>query len=227
MWVSCFNKSTLPADNKGIYRYRLISGTWTKVAQSSTLTTVTNASRIELATAPKDNNVLYALYDNFNIVKTINATSATGSSTWTNLTNPTTSVPSVVSNQTSSHLSIAVDPLNINIVVVGSLRIAKTINGDTTWTSLFNSGTSPCNIINPHVGITNLVFKPNLNNSTATATSSLYACTDGGIYNCTNANSSACPYTWLPLNNNLNITQFYSCAMNNTTDYNFFSWCAR
>jgi len=185
------------------------------IGGSSSLPANNTIQRVELACAPSDANVVYAFYHHglgdVAVFKTTSGAPATlVSSIWDPCTDPQTQVPGVMSTsaQVQRDLAIIVDPNNKDIIYIGSLKVARGefTGSNAVWTDITTSTV-------PHVDIASMEFYPQ-------SSTELYACTDGGIYKCKNpATAPVCTYNSV----NLNITQFNSCAMNNTTAFNFLA----
>lgn len=180
--------------------------------------------RIELACAPSNSNVVYALYDDTNSGRAMKTTN--GGTTWANVTTPSmcdqgTSdafTRSGGGNQAWYDLAIAVDPANENTVYVAGVDGAKTTNGGTTWTNYTSwtggaSGGCTSPSIYVHADIHAIVFQPG---SSGTA---LWG-TDGGVFYATGMNTASPIFS--EKNNGYNITQFYACAVNPTANSDNF-----
>jgi len=98
-------------------------------------------------------------------------------------------------------LSIAASPTNADEVVVGGVNIWKTTNGGANWTILAQWQGSGAPYV--HADIHDLIYK----NGTT-----IYAGTDGGIFNTTNSGSA-----WSALNGNMNIAEIYKIGLSKTT----------
>jgi hypothetical protein len=204
----------LVGGNRVISRLRLnSSNTYDKLDQR----VFTTGTRIALATAPSDANIIYAINVSGppainSIIRTANgATSSSANlATWTTLPIPATSVLKI--DQITRDLALTVDPLNPNTVVLSSLNICKTTNANAVtpnWTAVSQAISVPF----PHADAADFYFKPG-------SSTEAYACNDGGIYRTSNMNTTT--PTWVAKNNGLNVTQFYSCATpSNATDFNF------
>lgn len=151
--------------------------------------------RVELACAPTNSTTLYAFLasasqsiggtDFAKVYKSIN-----GGTSWT----ACGTLPSAILNdQMSYNMTIKVSPVDANKVVIGGDVLAYSTNAGTNWTAVTT---------NPHGDIHELVF-----NNTGNG---LYVASDGGIHyhsNIFGANIVTAR------NKDLNITQFYSCAV--------------
>jgi len=208
------------------------SGTWT--ATGTTGFTTSGIGRIEIATAPSNANVLYAMATNgftsiSGIYKSIN-----GGTSWTTCAKPidaddtTTTLigcvlpscfPSSIKGsippndftrgQSWYDLAIVVDPSNANTLFVGGIDAFKSTNSGTSWTQISKwRNCIPCGSCQfMHADQHSMIYKRGSN-------SVLYFANDGGIYRTTNATASYPTIT--PINDYYNTTQYYSCALHPT-----------
>jgi trimeric autotransporter adhesin len=196
--------------------YRSVNGgtTWTDISPAIV------AGRIELACAPSNANIVYALFHNNsdNNCSDIQKYDASGG-TWTAGTVPTIIDQGNNSNFTRGQawydLIAAVDPSNANSLYIGGVDALRSDDAGLTWTqmstwSLF-AATGFTAAQNVHADQHAIIYQPG---SSAIA---LWA-TDGGIFRTTNANS-ALPTkpTWTSKNSSYDITQYYSVAIHPTT----------
>ena len=188
--------------------------------------------RIELACAPNDANVLYAMVAGTNGTAAIcdNSTlngysfrgvykSVDGGSNWTLCTFPIDSDNCIAQNSDMCRgaswydMAIAVDPNNANTVYVGGIDLFKSINGGSNWTQLSHwQGTGSQYV---HADQHAIVFNPN-------SSAVIYFTNDGGIYR--TANGTASVPTLVSKNKNYNVTQFYAGAIKNTSA-EFYALC--
>jgi hypothetical protein len=173
-------------------------GTWTEV--TPVRTTITQ--RVELAIAPSNSQRLYLLMQdsaNNNSVTGIYR-SSNGGAAWDSL-----GAPAELNNGTNSqawyNLIAAVDPANENILVVGGLSLARSIDGGNTW--------SGYGVGSYHVDQHALVFN---------GSSKLIVGNDGGIAYTENANTASPAF--VNKNNGFNCTQYYGVDLHPTnSDY--------
>lgn len=174
------------------------------------------ANRIELACAPSDANVIYALCENGNIVAGV-LRSGNGGAAWVNRAEPNDADPGIPDTDFSRgqawyDLSIAVDPTNKNTLFVGGVDIFKSADSAGTWTQVthwyggFGSQYA-------HADQHGIAFKPG-------SGTVAYFTNDGGIFQTTNAN--AVVPTLTDKSDNYRTAQFYSCAMHPTTETFYF-----
>lgn len=162
----------------------------------------TGIYRIELATAPSNPDVCYAIpcsssqYKITGIYKTIDR-----GTNW-----DTTSLPGnnyeMAAKQAWYDLSLAVDPNNENIVVAGGLNVWRSRDGGVNWQQLTSGRLDSLLVRYMHVDQHEVVFQ---------GSDTVYFANDGGIYKCDNF-SSDLP-TIYNVNYNYNVTQFYAAAI--------------
>ncbi|MBC8047399.1 MAG: T9SS type A sorting domain-containing protein [Fimbriimonadaceae bacterium] len=162
--------------------------------------------RIELATAPSNPDVCYAIpcstsYKIKGIYKTIDR-----GTTW-----DTTSLPGgdyeLAAKQAWYDMSLAVDPNNENVVVAGGLNIWRTQDGGINWQQLTAGRLDSLLVRYMHVDQHDIIFQ---NSDT------VYFTNDGGIYKCDNFTADF-PVIY-PVNYNYNVTQFYATAIHPDED---------
>ncbi|MGJ8744761.1 T9SS type A sorting domain-containing protein [Polaribacter sp.] len=184
--------------------------TWNQVYTST-------GSRVELAVAPSNANVVYALIASGSLIGEI-IKSTDGGATWTNTTLPDDANDATVSSvdftrgQAWYDLIAVVNPTNPNEVHVGGVNTFKTTDAGATWqkTSSWSSYWDD-SVSHVHADIHNILYRPNNN-------SILYA-TDGGMFFAPDASiiptSGVNAFTTgiFARNKNYNVTQFFSGAI--------------
>ncbi|MFN0202178.1 MAG: WD40/YVTN/BNR-like repeat-containing protein [Bacteroidia bacterium] len=190
-------------------------GTWTDISPVGTF------QRIELAVAPSNGEVVYAICGNGSGIagfyQTTNASATTP--TWTSQAEPkmceSGTTKDITREGTSSQdwydLMLAVNPSNANEVYAGGVNIAKSTNGGATWGEISVWGNACVSRPYVHADIHTMEF---LNN-----TSSLVGC-DGGVYYGTNMNTTDLAFE--ARNTGYNVTQFYACDLSPTAESNIF-----
>ena len=148
-----------------------------------------NLGRTEIAIAPSAPNTVYVLYDNPSdeFWRTTD-----GGATWTMMDQD------ACDGQCSYNMVIRVDPLNPDVVYRGTVRIFKTSNGGTSWTTLTNSWGASQQV---HQDTHSMLMNPNLPGT-------FYVGSDGGLWKSEDAGAS-----FLNRNGNLNFTQFYAVGV--------------
>jgi len=207
----------------GIYRSTDNGVNWTKI-----YTSAADERRIELACAPSNSNIVYALIhdsdgsddvagnnDDNSIKKIMSTTNATvATPTWTTLTTPTwcdqgVTDPDFTRGQAWYDLIAAVDPSNANTVYIGGVDLMKTTDAGTTWSQISRwSSFGGCAGTDIHADNHAIVFKPG-------STTEFLAGNDGGLYRTTDAGASFTSRV-----TGYNVTQYYACAIHPTlTNY--------
>lgn len=183
-------------------------------AGSSWNVTLGDASwgRIELTTSSSHPQVAYISIMDPNT----NGTALMGCSTNGGLDWFTTTVPGPAYSGLQTYTGtqawynniLAVDPTNPNVVYAGGIDFWKSTNGSLSWTQKTNWYPA-AGYAYVHADHHDITFDPSNSNV-------MYLGTDGGIFKSTNNGG-----TWMALNNNLFITQFYygAVAPTGTTYY--------
>jgi len=207
----------------GIYKSTDNGLTWTKIYNSKS-----DEFRIELACAPSNPNVVYALVENNaeNGIPTIMKTT-TGGAIWRELNTPLwydQNCSSLEKDWTRGQdwfdLISIVDPLDENVVYIGAVDLFKTVDGGESWNQIshwhtnFSCGYPPERTV--HADQHAMAFKPGSN-------SELLFGNDGGVYQTTNANTTDIANIRFSFkSDNYNVTQFYATATSNETGGNRF-----
>lgn len=130
-------------------------------------------------------------------------------------TNCTTSTTDFTRNQAWYDLILKVRPDNPNIVLAGAVDLYGTTNGGTSW-NLLSYWTGGCSMPEVHADQHAIEFR-------STNLNEVIFGNDGGVYYSTNAGTAASSgVTFNSRVNGYNVTQFYSCAMNNTSGSNVY-----
>ncbi len=151
--------------------------------------------RVSVQLAPANPSTLYALMD-INGYGTIYKTTDSGLN-WSRVYQGSSGF---FNDQGWYDNYICVDPADENTVLAGGIDIFKTTNGGTSWSNV-TYGYSGGNV---HVDQHCAAFDP-------LSPYIVYAGNDGGMYKSTNTGS-----TWVEINNNLQVTQFYAMAIDNS-----------
>ncbi|WP_338814546.1 T9SS type A sorting domain-containing protein [Bernardetia sp. Wsw4-3y2] len=180
--------------------------TWTNVTPASI---PANSGRIELASAPTNSQIVYAVAsDGSNIAffkKTIN-----GGTTWTDVTVPKyleqgTCAPGTqdfTRGQAWYDLILKVNPTNADHVVVGGIDVHRSTDGGATWTGI-SYWTGGCGEY-VHADVHEFAYKPG-------SADEMLVGSDGGISR--TANVTAPTPNFADKNSGYNVTQFYAVAM--------------
>jgi len=181
------------------YRYTAAPATVTASTWNSPLTTFTTNYNVDLAS---NGDVLYALPANSSFEVSTIYKSLNGGVNWS----ATGATPAALTNgQGWYNMAVAIDPNNVNNVIVGGLDCYKTTNGGTSWTKISNwVGTT-----GQYVHADQQAMLWNTNNRVIVAS-------DGGIHLSNDGGT-----TFSDRNTGLNIKQFYSLAIHPTST-NYF-----
>jgi hypothetical protein len=193
------------------------SGTWTDI--STNIGTLNSSTRIELACAPSDSNVIYAVarVNNGNTDVDFIKKSINGGTTWT-----TCAIPLMVDGSGSHFtrsqawydLILAVHPTNPWLVLVGGIDIHRSTDSGTTWTGISHwyGGFSKPYV---HADQHGMAYRPGNSNEVLFSN-------DGGLHFSTNAGNSGASPTFSSKNTGYNVTQYYACAAINSVNSHYF-----
>jgi len=189
-----------------------------------------NPGRIEVAVAPTNADVVYAIASNTDAINagSDNDTdwiqrSSDGGATWTNLPIATmnqfcgSEQQHITRGQSWYDLILAVSPTNADVVIVGGVDMARSEDGGQTWTQIsrWSNDTNPCDgIPYVHADIHNIVFRPN-------HPSEALIGSDGGIDYSTNLSIATSP-TFEARDKNYTTTQFYAVATDNIDGSDYY-----
>jgi hypothetical protein len=162
------------------------TGTWTDITPAGTW------QRIEIAVAPTNSSVVYALLQGTGDgIGSIKKSTNSGAS-WTDLPLPNWCNQGSISNDFTNNqafydLIIQVDPTNENNVIIGGIDLLKSTNGGTSWTQLTQWARNCTNgsgqLPTIHADQHNVIFFPG-------SGSDLIATNDGGVYYSNNGGTS-------------------------------------
>ena len=200
----------------GIYRSTNGGINWARI-----YTSAVDEERIELACAPTDQDIMYALLQDNNapnslgIKKVMSTTDATAATpTWNTIASPGWCDQGVnrtdfTRGQAWYDFIAVVDPSNENTLFIGGVDIMKSTDAGTTWSQITRWSTfGDCDGANIHADNHAIVFKPG-------STTEFLAGNDGGLYRTTDAGVSFTSRV-----TGYNVTQYYACAIHPTlTNY--------
>jgi photosystem II stability/assembly factor-like uncharacterized protein len=186
--------------------------TWTNLNYGTATGT---PGRIEIACAPSNANILYAVCHNSAATGSTDVSffkkSTDAGATWANVTMPmyrnqncTVSTNHFTRAQAWYDLILSVHPTDPNTVFAGGIDIHRTTNGGTSWSPV-SYWTGNCYSY-VHADIHNIIFRP-------TDVNTLMVACDVGIFYSNNANAGTPAFA--ARNKNYNVTQFYAAAMKN------------
>ena len=191
----------------GIYKSTDNGNSWSYLTPS-----VNGFSRIEIAVAPSDSNTVYAMYENDegsidNIWRSYD-----GGSSWTAFDIPEAyNMDNFARNQAWYDMAINVHPTDADKVMVGAVDLFYSGDSGNSWTQVgqwYGGGGYPYIHADQHY----ILPVP--------GTDRVLASNDGGIYASENGFSPFPNFQMIA--RNLNITQFYSCAMHPEEGSNYF-----
>ena len=177
-----------------------------------------SAERIEIACAPSDANYIYLLAEAGNQVSGI-LQSANQGVTWQVRNEPSDADPGILATDFSRsqawyNLTIAVDPNDEDVLMVGGIDLFRSADGGLNWTQI-SHWYGGFGFQNVHADQHFILYEPG-NSSVA------YFGNDGGIYRTANAHLATPTIT--SKENNYRTIQFYACAMHpNAGSYHFLA----
>lgn len=195
------------------------AGTWVNVSLAEN-NFPTNWARVEIAVAPADPNVVYAVGSVSNRGTAIYRTSD-GGVTWVATSKPiwrdgcggNASDADFTRGQAWYDLVLTVQPNDPSTVYVGGVDFHRSNNGGATWTQL-TMWTGNCGTIQyAHADLHSAIFDPKNPDV-------LYIGTDGGVYKIDNPSNGS--YLVKEKSDGFVTTQFYACAINPDSAFNQF-----
>lgn len=200
---------SLNADNGAL-------GTWTNLSSNITMNA---AERVELACAPSDANVIYAVADGGSGDTDVEwfKKSIDGGNSWSSLPIPLMvdgSGDHFTRGQAFYDLILAVHPTDPDLVIVGGIDLHRSTNGGTSFAPISHwyGGFSQPEV---HADQHAIVFRPGASNE-------MLFGNDGGIFYSTNAGDAGATPAFVHRNTGYNVTQFYACAAKNEINSNYF-----
>ncbi len=192
--------------------------TWT----ISNSTPVNNGEgRVEVACAPSNANVVYAIIESGGQVLLMKKTTNAGS-VWNNMTEPADADQGIPDTDFSRgqawyDLILAVDPVNENNVIAGGIDLFRSTNAGNTWGQISkwsnNNDLALLNCSEVHADQHAIVFKPG-------SSSTLLIGNDGGVYYTTSISTAETNDVIFSRNKGYNVTQYYSAAIHPTSGSN-------
>lgn len=171
------------------------------------ITPAPDGERIELAVAPSNSNVLYAVAAKVRDVVWFKKTTD-GGINWTNVTIPKHKAPGLCMESNADFtrqqawydMIIAVHPNNPKLVLLGGIDLYKSTSGGSSW-GLLSSWTGQCDAY-VHADQHAIQFNP------ADPTSAIFG-NDGGVFYSADVGTASNP-AFKARNNGYNVTQFYA-----------------
>ncbi len=194
--------------------------TWT------TSYTATGGRRVELATAPSDQNYIYAMISGLsggsNVLLEMKQTTNRGAS-WTTRNEPNDAdlgIPATdfTRGQAWYDLILQVDPNDRRTVIAGGIDLFRSTNGTISWTQISkwsnNANLNTLSCPRVHADQHQILFKPG-------ASDTVIFGNDGGVYYSDNLSGAATSSTAISSRNKeYNVTQFYAGALHPTAGNN-------
>ena len=184
----------------------------------SDVTPQTGGERIELASAPSNPSVVYAVASNNTNIAWFRKTT-NGGNTWTDVAIPIyleqncfPGSQDFTRGQAWYNLIMAVQPNNPDIVLVGGIDIHRTTNGGNSWSSV-SYWTGACGPL-VHADQHAMAFRPGSPNSAIFGH-------DGGVSYSANVGNAGASPSFSTRVNGYNVTQFYAADQINTSGSNF------
>ncbi|MDN5199939.1 PKD domain-containing protein [Fulvivirgaceae bacterium BMA10] len=199
---------------------------WTEIT-----TIPPNGRRIEIATAPSNSDVVYAVASDGSDVEWFSRSGDAGAN-WSSVTVPnymnqncTLSADDFTRGQSWYDLILAVHPTDEDILIAGGIDLYRSDDGGQSWgededTNGTNDGkpasywTGNCSRPYVHADQHSIVFRPGNPNEAIFGN-------DGGVFYSTDIGNSKTP-SFASKNNGYNVTQFYAVAAENVVTSNYF-----
>ena len=203
--------------SEGIFTTGVVRKSTNDGASWSTVTPASGGERIELAVAPSNSNVVYAVASSGTAIAWFRK-STNGGSSWSTVTVPnyisqscTTDSQDFARGQAWYDLIVQVHPTNPDIAIVGGIDLYKTTNGGSSW-GLISYWTGACDTY-VHADQHAIQFSP------VNANTAIFG-NDGGVFYSSNVGSASNP-SISARNNGYNVTQFYAADQANTNGSNY------
>lgn len=172
------------------------NGNWTRLTGTNF---VSGFSRIELAVGKSNSSYIYAVCEVSNTASPVYR-STNGGTTWAATSAQPNFGNDISNGQAWYDLCIGVDPIDHLVVYVGGIDQHRSTNGGSSWTQI-TSGYGIPGLPYMHPDQHYVMPNPNVPNE-------IVFSNDGGIYHSTNRGTAVSEH-----NNNYNVTQYYSCAI--------------
>ena len=203
--------------SEGIFTTGVVRKSTNDGVSWSDVTPTTGGERIELAVAPSNSNVVYAVASSGSNIAWFRR-STNGGSSWSTVTVPnytsqscTTDSQDFARGQAWYDLIVQVHPTNSDIAIVGGIDLYKTTNGGSSW-GLISYWTGSCDTY-VHADQHAIQFSP------VNANTAIFG-NDGGVFYSSNVGSASNP-SISARNNGYNVTQFYAADQANTNGSNY------
>ncbi len=181
------------------------------------------SGRVELATAPSNAALVYALIENDNKIFQMKVSGDAGA-TWANMTFPDDDDTGIDASdftrgQAWYDLIAAVDPVEDSTIVIGGINLHRSTNAGQTWQQISkwsnnaNMGDKSYSYV--HADMHAIQFKPG-------SSSEVVFGTDGGVFYSNAVQNAATSNVISARNNNYNVTQFYAGAIHPNKGKHYF-----
>lgn len=207
--------ATYTSGNARIYRSVDGGATWSISAnffsgnRIALAVTLANPSVVKAVVSLTSTNGLLGIYNSTDTGATFTKIYGTDNDCSTNILSGSLNLSSsTCSGQGWYDLSMAISPIDENIVLVGGVNTYQSTNGGISWNKVTQWYNGSPGIKTVHADKHYLAFHP-------LKPSLLFECNDGGIYKTANPASTL----WNDLSNGLGITQFYRNAISNNAPY--------
>ena len=198
--------------NGKIYKSTNNGDDWTDITPTGG-----DPERIELALAPSDSNVVYAVASRGTDVEWMKKSVDAGDS-WTDLMIPSyldqscsESSDDYTRGQAWYDLIMIVHPTNSNYILAGGIDIHRSTDGGYNWESI-SYWTGACATY-VHADQHAMLYRPGNSNE------AIFGC-DGGVFYADDVGANG--NNFIARNKNYNVTQFYACASKNEAASNYF-----
>ncbi len=206
IWVGTMPTYGNASTNSIIYKSTTgLAGSWQVHGQATT-------GQIELAVAPSNPDVVYAMLEDNFVVAEIIRTENNGAS-WANVAEPEdadTGIPAddFSRGQAWYDLTAAVNPDNEDELIVGAIDLFKSTDGGQSWTQI-SKWWAGIGVSAPvvHADQHAILYRPGFSNQAIFGN-------DGGVYYASNLAAGTLSIS--VRNNSYNVTQFYTAALHPT-----------
>ena len=217
IWVGTKESPISNTNRGGGYILKSVNGSdWVVVKK---INVGNGFGRVTIAVAPSNEKIIYAYVENYGRLENLYRSTDEGL-TWTTLSKPIDADIGVPPNdftrgQAWYNQSLAVDPNNPNVVIIGGIDLFKTTDGGTTWNQIGKWYDWNAKYSYVHADQHVISYKPG---SSSTA---LFG-NDGGVFYTNNLQNADTLNAISSRNNGYNVTQFYAAAIYPNAGKNFF-----